>query len=146
VSHFFLSPGISPELTDIVLLLFPLALILGYLLDRDRGFPVAFAAATIALGAIKFWTDYTDLYDVPVALGGVVVGAAWMGLVLHGRDPGRALAVLMVVIGVGAIAVGALKAYTDPLDPFDLLQAVTAAGAGLALIAYRFGRRAKAPG
>ena len=133
MSQFLLSPGITPELTDLMVFLFPLSVTVGYLLHRTRGFPAAFAANALLLGALKLYTDYNDPYDVPVALAGLLAGLIWLGLLRRAKPPGLALGSLLVALGVIFVALGIFKASTDPLDPFDLLQSMTAVGAGLAL-------------
>jgi hypothetical protein len=138
VSVFQLSPGITPELTDIFVIELPLALALGYLLDRRTGFELAFALNAVALGVIKFVTDFSDPWDDLVSLGAVLGGGLWMGITHGWTNHHRALRIVAVAVGVFALVVGLIK-LDDFYDPFDLLLADSVIASGIALLAYRNG-------
>lgn len=130
MSGFLLSPGITPLITDLAVLALPLGLALGYLLHPPRGFELGLAAVTLALGLVKLATDPFDLLDLPVALGGILIGGS---LLAHAVDhpvlawmPGP----LWRSFGVLAVAVGAFKIATDPYDPFDVELAALVLGLG----------------
>jgi hypothetical protein len=141
VSTFLLSPGITPELTDVFVIGVPLAVGLGGLLFGRRGLEVAFGASAVALGAIKFATDLTDLGDDLVALGATLGGLGWVFLALRPMPRGRLFRALVVLFGVFAVVVGLIKIRDDFYDPFDLLLADTSIVAGVAWILYGRGAR-----
>ncbi len=118
---FLLSPGITPLLTDLVLVEFVLLSGALYRLAGPRGFEAAVALNALLLGAIKLATDYTDLLDLPVALAGLVGGLFCLvglaGRPRRPRLPKGLVRTLALVLG----AVGLLKAGLDFYDPFDLL-------------------------
>lgn len=139
MSVFLLSPGITPEITDIFVIGFPIALGLGYLLRRRIGFEVAFVLNALALAGVKLATDYFDPWDDAVTLA-TLLGATYWSLALRGtlsragtyRGVVGAAALLVVLIGI-------LKIVTDFYDPFDILQADATIVAGLAVWVYRRG-------
>ncbi len=129
---FNLSPGITPVLTDATLLGYVLIPYLGYLLADRRGLLAGFAAVSAAVAVIKLLTDWSDAPDVVAALAALVAPLLWAGLEL-GRIPrGRALRVVLALLGIGAIAVGLIKSR-DFYDPFDLFLTTSAVlgGAGV---------------
>jgi len=147
MSGFALSPGITPELTDAVILESALLLAVLIAWRGAEGAQLAVALNAVALGAIKLATDYSDLGDLPVALAGVGAGAfvLWANL----GDPTRYRPHRAAEIGVGAVlmAIGATKATLDFYDPFDLLLAALVIAIGLWLVLGRYGRpRGARPG
>lgn len=131
MSGFNLSPGITPLLTDLFVVQVPIALALGYAIRTGRGFQFAFGLYAVVLGAIKLYTDYTDLLDLPVAFGGIVGGLGVLAISVRpawrlGRSIRRVGAVLLVLIG-------AIKVARDFYDPFDVLLADLILGSGLFL-------------
>ena len=140
-AEFMLSPGITPLLTDLFVLEFPLAAGIAYGLRGGRGFELILALNLFVLGLIKLATDYTDLPDLPVAFAGIVGGAWWLAAVVApsvrpSAHPGWG-AVGGAVIG----AIGGIKILRDFYDPFDLLLAVLALVVGLWAMAPFFAPR-----
>lgn len=136
MSGFLLSPGITPELTDAFVLELPLALALGYFAARGYGLELAFLLNLLALGVVKWITDWSDPLDDVVAASALLGGALWLAL-LHGRPRrARLRSLLGAVLGPFLVLVGALK-LTDFYDPFDLLLADAVVVAGIALWWYR---------
>jgi hypothetical protein len=135
VSNFILSPGISPELTDVFVVGVPLALGLGYLFWQRTGFELALASSALTLGLIKLVTDYSDPWDVGVALAAILGGIAWI-LISTGFVK-RILAARPVrwILGFFCIGLGVLK-LRDFYDPFDLLLADSTIVVGMALWLY----------
>lgn len=125
---FQLSPGITPFLTDIFVLIFPLAVVGGFVLGRGPGLALGFGVVAIALAVVKLWTDYFDPGDDVVAIVGLV-GGLLVALTANGWRPkiGRAGRVAIFVVFFGT---GVIKARFDFYDPFDLLLAVIDALAG----------------
>lgn len=143
MTGFELSPGITPALTDIFVVGVPLLIGLGYLLAGRRGFEFAFGASAVVLGAVKLYTDYTDPFDVVVALAALLGGGFWLRYAGLGRGwTGRAVSTTAWVGGLGCVVVGLLK-LRDFYDPFDILLADAAVVAGAALFLY--GRRIELP-
>ncbi|MCI4368887.1 MAG: hypothetical protein L3K09_04920 [Thermoplasmata archaeon] len=139
MTGFTLSPGITPELTDLFVLELPVLLAAGYALRKGRGFEVALALNALALGAIKFATDFTDLPDDVVSIAGLLGGAGVLTAGGAGWRPRIPPVALWRLLGVLFVLVGAVKALRDFYDPFDLLLADTAIACGglLALLPQR---------
>lgn len=139
MSSFLLSPGITPELTDVFVIELPLALAAGYLFGRRGGFEYALAANALVLGLIKVVTDFADPWDDAVSLAALLGGALWI-LTIGGRRSDRTrLRGSIALAGLAFVALGILKIVTDFYDPFDILLADTAIAAGGALWVYRRG-------
>ncbi len=136
MSGFLLSPGITPELTDIFVVELPLAVGLGYLLGRRYGFEVLFALNAVALGAVKWYTDYFDLPDVAVALAAIVGGALWLATLVERVPANRARRTAFSVLAPIFALVGAVK-LLDFYDPFDILLADAVIVVAVALWVYR---------
>jgi len=128
MTGFDLSPGITPALVGAVAVELPLALALGHLLLRERGFAIALGMNGVVLGAIKVLTDYRDLYDTTLALlalaGGLAL-VAWTGD-RRWRVPG----VVLLFLGVYGSSFGITKLIGDFYDPFDLMVADLAISLG----------------
>ncbi|HEV8049278.1 MAG TPA: hypothetical protein VGP88_01660 [Thermoplasmata archaeon] len=136
MTGFDLSPGITPALTDVFVVVVPLAVGLGYLLAKRSGFEAAFAVSAIALGAIKVSTDYSDVFDLAVALAAIVGGAVWLWFSVRGRAwNGRVAEAFGWLLGIGSVVVGLLK-LRDFYDPFDILLADATVVAGVAVLVY----------
>jgi hypothetical protein len=134
-----LSPGISPVLAVSAVVGVPLLFALGYLLGGRRGFELAVAAASIALGSVKGWTDARDLYDLPVWAAAVFGGAVLLtDLAL--RELGRRTARWPLWIVGGFAVVAGLWKLQDLFDPFDVILADAAIVAGLVLLLGRLRR------
>lgn len=118
---FQLSPGITPLLTDVLLVEFVLLAGGLYRLAGPRGFEFAVALNAFVFGAIKLVTDYTDLLDLPVALAGVVAGGLFLARLVPRSWRWSAPATLVrsgaLVLGV----IGVAKVALDFYDPFDVL-------------------------
>ena len=118
---FQLSPGITPLLTDVLVVEFVLLAGGLYRLAGPRGFEFAVALNALILGAIKLVTDYTDLLDLPVALAGLIAGALYLArLVPATRQwsaPTAAVRGGALILGV----IGVAKVALDFYDPFDVL-------------------------
>lgn len=138
MSGFLLSPGITPELTDIFVTELPIALGLGYLLGRRVGFEFAFALNALVLGIIKLVTDYSDLEDDAVSLAAILGGIFWMASSRGLLDERRGLRGLVSVLGLLFVLIGLLK-LQDFYDPFDLLLADLVIVSGIALWVFRRG-------
>ena len=136
MSGFLLSPGITPELTDVFVLELPIALGVGYLLGGRRGFELAFAANAVVLAIVKLVTDYFDPWDDAVALSALFAGGLWIGVREGGGVGGRAARTILGVVGIASLLFGLLK-LTDFYDPFDLLLADAAIVSGIALLVLR---------
>ena len=143
MTGFELSPGITPALVGAVSVELPLALGLGYLLFRGRGFEYALGLNGIVLGSLKVLTDYRDLYDTTIALLALVGGLTLVARVALPR--GRAPAFFLLFLGVYAIPFGATKLLGDFYDPFDLVVADLAVVLGLWAILQRWEDWAKDP-
>jgi hypothetical protein len=133
MSSFRLSPGITPELTDLFVVVVPLAVGFGYLLWRRRGFELAFALSAIVLGGIKLYTDSPDLPDDVVAGSAILAGVLWALLATGAFRIRRGSWIPVAVLG------GFVK-LRDFYDPFDLLLADCIMVAGLAIVLYARGR------
>ncbi len=140
MSGFALSPGITPELTDAVILEFALLLAILIAWRGAEGAQLAVAINAVVLGAIKIATDYSDLGDLPVALAGIGAGALLLWANLGGRTPWRAHRATELGIGALLIATGAIKVVLDFYDPFDLLLAALVIAIGLWFVLGRYGR------
>lgn len=142
-----MSPGITPELTDLFVIAVPIALGLGYGLRPQDGLEIAFGALAIMLGFVKLWTDLPDLPDDSVALAALMTGIGIL-LVRLRRFPTLLAARVAIAAASGvAIGLGALKIQTDFLDPFDILvsDAALVGGAWLLLGAWRARRSGSLP-
>jgi hypothetical protein len=145
MTGFALSPGITPALVSVFSVELPLVLGLAYVFFRGRGFEFALALNAIVLGAIKLYTDYSDFYDVLVALAALLPGVVVLAKVvlterLTVRPLSRPLRGIVVLVAVYAIPFGLLKIFLDFYDPFDTFMAVTAIVAGALLLRWLFGR------
>ena len=138
MSAFQLSPGITPELTDAFVIELPLALAAGYLFGRRVGFEVAMALNAVALGVVKFLTDYADPWDDLVSAAAVLGGGFWIPTVRGALNGRRPLRTALAIAGLVCVLIGVYK-LTDFYDPFDLLLADCVIVAGLALWVYRRG-------
>ncbi len=136
MSSFLLSPGITPEITDVFVVELPIALGLAYLWGRRYGFEVAIALNALALGAVKWVTDYFDLPDVLVALAALVGGALWLAN-LSGRLPESRLRRAGYAMIAPIFAVIGLAKLFDFYDPFDILLADAVILSAVALWVYR---------
>jgi hypothetical protein len=123
VTDFVLSPGITPLLTDLFVLELPLALGLAYAWRGARGFELALALNAAALGLVKLATDYGDVGDLPVAMGGLLAGALFALEPLRRPAWTPRQAAGLLVVGVLVVLIGVAKAAHDFYDPFDLLLA-----------------------
>jgi hypothetical protein len=132
VSGFLLSPGITPELTDLFVVELPIAIAAGFFLARARGFGWAFGLNALALGAIKLITDYGDPGDDIVAAAAVIAGLLFLGQAVSSGWLVRVPKVALSVGGGLLLAVGAIKISADFYDPFDLLLADMAVAGGIA--------------
>ncbi len=144
MSGFLLSPGITPELTDVFVIELPIVLGAGYLFGGRRGFELAFAANAIVLAIVKLVTDYFDPWDDAVALSALVGGGLWVLVRESGGVRGRTSWTVIGLAGLVAILFGLVK-LTDFYDPFDLLLADAAVVCGIALLVLRH-RRVPGPG
>lgn len=140
MNSFLLSPGITPLLTDLFVLEFPVALGLAYAVRRGSGVELVVALNVVALGLVKLVTDYGDTKDLFVALAGVAGGLVVLSRWLPGPAVGRALRFIERLVGVLIIPIGLYKAVGDFYDPFDLLLADLIMVAGVWII---FGVQAK---
>lgn len=122
MTGFLLSPGITPQLTDLFVLEFPLAVGFAYFLRGRQGFELAVGLNALVLAVIKLVTDISDPEDVAVALG---VLAGGLGVLYPLLAPRLAPLPFRVTVPLGAVvgALGCLKALGDFYDPFDLLMA-----------------------
>lgn len=127
-----LSPGFTPELTDLFVIELPVAVGLGYLLDRKEGFEIAFAANALVLGLVKLVTDYSDVLDAPVFLAAIAGGAGWLLVATGVLERGSTLRLMGFVLGSTCVLMGLLK-LQDFYDPLDLLLADTLIVTGVAL-------------
>jgi hypothetical protein len=143
MTGFELSPGITPALVGAVAVELPLALGLGYLFFRGRGFEFALGWNGIVLGSLKVLTDYRDLYDTTIALLALVGGLTLVAQVALPR--GRAPAFFLLFLGVYGIPFGATKLLGDFYDPFDLVVADLAVVLGLWAILQRWKDRSTEP-
>ena len=123
MTDFVLSPGITPLLTDLFVLELPLALGVAYAWRGGRGFELAIALNAIALGLVKLVTDYGDVGDLPVAVGGLIAGALFALEPLKRPDWTRRQSTGLIAVGVVVGLIGIAKAARDFYDPFDLLLA-----------------------
>jgi len=135
---FQLSPGITPELTDIFVIELPLALAVGYLFGRRVGFEFAFALNALALGVVKLITDYADPWDDLVSMAALLGGGFWIPTALGSLNRSRFWGRTLAVAGLIFVLIGIIK-LRDFYDPFDLLLADCVIVAGLALWVYRQG-------
>ena len=133
MSGFLLSPGITPELTDVFVLELPIVLGAAYLLGGRRGFELAFAANAIVLAIVKLVTDYSDPWDDAVALSALFGGGLWIRVREGGGVSGVAARTVLGLIGIVSFLFGLVK-LTDFYDPFDLLLADAAIVCGIALL------------
>jgi len=138
MSGFLLSPGITPELTDVFVIELPLALAAGYLFGRRTGFEVAFALNTLALGVVKLVTDFPDIWDDIVSVSALLGGGLWLATTLRLLDGRTSLRSVCAVAGLIFVVAGLAK-LTDFYDPFDLLLADAVIVSGIALWVYRHG-------
>lgn len=137
---FQLSPGITPLLTDLAVAALPLALAGGLVLGRDRGLLMALGLVTLVLGLVKVATDWSDLWDLVVALGAVIIGTSAIARPVLPSRPPRIVARLAAVGGGIGLFLGAYKALSDFYDPFDLeLALMTFAVAAILLWSLRSG-------
>ena len=146
MTDFQLSPGITPELTDAVLLLFAVSVGVAYAWRGGWGLELAVGANALLLGVIKLITDYSDPLDVPVALAGIVGGLLVLLAVLRPGSPFGSHRGSEILIGVLLFLIGAYKILRDFYDPFDLLLAALIAVIGVWLITGRYGNRRLSPG
>jgi len=124
VDVFQLSPGITPLLTDALLVEFVLLAGGLYRLAGPRGFELAVALNALVFGAIKLGTDFTDLLDIPVAMAGLVGGGAYLVRLVPSL---RRWSAPSVAVRLGALLLGAIgvaKVALDFYDPFDVLLAL----------------------
>jgi hypothetical protein len=132
MTGFLLSPGLTPELTDVFVIEVPLALGAGMILARRTGLGWALLLNLLVLGIIKYLTDASDLHDDIVSIGAMVSAIA-VGLSL--RVPRvRGLRVFEFLLGLFALGIGIWKAVSDFYDPFDLLLSDMLMLAGLWLL------------
>ncbi len=130
MTGFLLSPGITPQLTDLFVLEFPLALGFAYFLRGRQGVELIVGLNALVLAVIKLVTDPSDLWDVIVAVGVAAGGVAVLyPLLVPAASPLSFRA--SVVLGGTVGALGCLKALSDFYDPFDLLMADLGIVAGL---------------
>lgn len=141
MSAFLLSPGITPELTDLFVIEFPIALGLGYVLGRRAGFEFAFVLNALVLGTVKLVTDYADVWDDAVSLAAVLGGVLWIGISRNWPKGAGSSRGTLRVLGVVFVIFGVLKVLNDFYDPFDLLLADCAIVAGIAVAFYPGGKR-----
>jgi hypothetical protein len=134
MDSFALSPGITPQLTDAAVTAYLVLLGAGVIVGGRRGFVAGFAAATVAIAIIKLQTDWSDTYDDAVAFVAIAVGAAWGVEVFLSAATRARIWAGTILLGVVGIYVGWIKTYTDYYDPFDLLTALSAMIAGVALV------------
>lgn len=123
MTGFVLSPGITPLLTDLFVLELPLALGFAYAWRGARGFELALALNAIALGVVKLVTDYRDVGDLIVAIGGLIAGTLFALESLKRPAWTRRQTTGLLVAGVAVGLIGVTKAAVDFYDPFDLLLA-----------------------
>ncbi|MCI4330781.1 MAG: hypothetical protein L3K19_02895 [Thermoplasmata archaeon] len=122
MTGFLLSPGITPQMTDLFVLEFPIALGFGYFLQGRRGVELVVALNAVVLALIKLTTDLPDPWDVLVAVG-VLAGGLGVAYPLLAEGAPRLSFGLSVGLGAVVGALGCLKALSDFYDPFDLLMA-----------------------
>ena len=133
---FQLSPGITPFLTDLFVGLVPLALGLELGLFRGRGrWSPALAGGLLSMALVKIATDPTDLPDLVVALWGAATALVYgyAGRRAGGWDASAPARGFLLVMAVGAVGLGLLKATTDVWDPFDLMLGILEVVGGLTL-------------
>lgn len=122
MTEFLLSPGITPQLTDLFVLEFPIAVGFALFLRGRRGVELVIGLNALALAVIKLVTDYSDPWDDLVALAALAGGVLVLQPLFTGRSGG--MGVGAATFAGGAIgAIGCLKALSDFYDPFDLLLA-----------------------
>lgn len=139
MSGFVLSPGITPELTDLFVVEFPLLLGIGYLWKGGRGVALAFGLNAAALAVSKLVTDFFDLYDALVAGSALLAGLGTVWLTAReGPIRSPTLRGLGAAIAVAAVVLCGIKIRTDFFDPFDLLLADAGLVSGLVVLASLF--------
>jgi hypothetical protein len=142
---FHLSPGITPLLTDVALLIVLVPLGLGFALGGRRGFLVGFVLGSVVVSVIKLVTDWPDPWDDLVALAALGAALTWGAGELYPSSPRQPSWPLTVAVGLSASALGLVKVVTDFLDPFDLLVALAAVTAGVGLLRRARLRRTSDP-
>ncbi len=141
---FDLSPGITPLLTDIFVLLVPLSIGLEQVARRTPLVgSLALPGCLLLMASIKLFTDYSDPPDALLAGWGVLLSLTLPSVYLIRAESigrGRALTFL-VALGAGGVLLGAIKVRTDFFDPFDLLLSVLLVLAGAALVGWVIEKR-----
>ena len=131
---FLLSPGITPTITDVFVVEFPILLGLAYAIWGRRGVVAGFGLNGLALGLVKVYTDWSDLLDLLVALA---VLAASLAVLLPLDGPPRVAlrrSAALRALGGLALLLGLLKIALDFFDPFDVLLTDVGVVAGLWLL------------
>lgn len=124
MQNFVSSPGITPLITDLVILglLLSLGLIrITFSSNQDSALTFSFVLGidTVVISLIKIITDYYDLGDL--ALSVIAMVSAMSVVIFEIRKPaGRFFVIPSIVLGLFAILFGVGKILRDFYDPFDL--------------------------
>jgi|HubBroStandDraft_3_1064219.scaffolds.fasta_scaffold632718_1 hypothetical protein len=127
---FELSPGITPVVVDLGVIALPLVIAVGYSLRPRGGFEIAIGLVTLLLGTFKLLTDWSDAYDLPLAVGGILLGFTVIGVALDRPELDWMPGAFWRIFGLLAIGVGLYKIYSDFYDPFDIELGALVAGLG----------------
>lgn len=130
MTQFLLSPGITPQLTDLFVLEFPIAVGFAYFLKGSKGVELVIGLNALVLAVIKIVTDYSDPYDDLVSVAVLAGGLGVLYPLLVSGAPHLSFGV-GVTLGAVVGALGLFKAAGDFYDPFDLLMADMGVVAGL---------------
>jgi hypothetical protein len=127
MQNFVSSPGITPLITDLVILglLLSLGLIrITFSSNQDSALTFSFVLGidTVVISLIKIITDYYDLGDL--ALSVIALVSAMSVVIFEFRKSARRHFVIpSIVLGLFAILFGVGKILRDFYDPFDLVLA-----------------------
>ncbi|MCI4347809.1 MAG: hypothetical protein L3J97_04225 [Thermoplasmata archaeon] len=137
MTGFLLSPGITPALVSACSVELPLTLGLAYVLYRGRGLEVAIGLNAVAFAAIKIYTDFSDVFDLVIAVVVLFAGVVWLVLSRSPtRSPSGLIRGVSFLLAALALPLGALKVISDFYDPFDTFVACLGIVAGALLFRW----------
>ena len=137
MAGFNLSPGITPFITNVALIVVVVSLGFAAVLSRKSSFAIYWVLGidTFAVSLIKVYTDFFDFWDLVLALFAVFESVLlFLACFRRSSFLGLGVRAFSVVLALLSISFSILKIAFDFYDPFDALLSCLGIIAGLSIL------------